>query len=276
MSIQICPASDVYAIGAVLYSLTTGRPPFQAASSLDTLRQVIHQGAVRTRQINPGIPRDLETIILKCLDKSLTRRYNSAQQLADELRRFIEGRPILARPISRTAKTWRWCQRQPVVASLLSAVLLTMAVGIGVSSYFAWSASIAAAEAIRSKNKETIARKHAVASELRAIQAARRAELARVEEAKQAEYAKKQADIAQQETAKAEEARAAEAHQTKLAKDKSRELRRSLYLSDMRQLAALKAEGKIPRIRELLQRQIPLNDDEEDLRSFDWHYWNGR
>ena len=123
----IGPASDVYALGAILYSLTTGRPPFQAASSIDTLRQVVEKEPVAPRLLNSVIPRDLETIILKCLEKSLPRRYGSAKLLADELQRFLEGRPIVARPISRVAKAWRWCQRNPSVASLASLVIILLA-----------------------------------------------------------------------------------------------------------------------------------------------------
>lgn len=133
----IGPASDVYSLGAVIYSLTTGRPPFQAASSIDTLRQVVEKAPVAPRQLNSAIPRDLETIILKCLEKSLPRRYGTAKELSDELQRFVEGRPIVARPIGRVAKLRRWCRRQPMVASLLAAVFLSLILGIGVSSYFA-------------------------------------------------------------------------------------------------------------------------------------------
>jgi WD40 repeat protein/tRNA A-37 threonylcarbamoyl transferase component Bud32 len=133
----IGPASDVYALGAVLYSLTTGRPPFQAASSIDTLRQVVEKEPVAPRQLNAAIPRDLETIILKCLEKSLPRRYGSAKQLSDELKRFVEGKPIMARPIGRIAKAWRWCQRNPLPASLIATVAMTMFVATIVSASYA-------------------------------------------------------------------------------------------------------------------------------------------
>jgi WD40 repeat protein/tRNA A-37 threonylcarbamoyl transferase component Bud32 len=133
----IGPASDVYALGAVLYSLTTGRPPFQSASSIETLRQVVEKEPVSPRQLNPAIPRDLETIVLKCLEKSLPRRYQTAKELVEELQRFIEGRPILARPIGRVSKAWRWCRRQPMAASLMATVALTMLVATIVSANYA-------------------------------------------------------------------------------------------------------------------------------------------
>ncbi len=95
------PTIDVYALGATLYALLTARPPFQAASVLDTLRLVQEQDAVPPRQLDATIPRDLETITLKCLEKNAVRRYSTARALADELDRFLSGKPILSRPIGR-------------------------------------------------------------------------------------------------------------------------------------------------------------------------------
>jgi len=144
-------ASDVYALGVVLYSLTTGRPPFQAASSVDILRQVVEREPVAPRQLNSIIPRDLETIMLKCLEKSVPRRYPTASLLGDELQRFIDGRPIQARPIRRIEKAWRWCRREPVIASLLIAFLLTIGIGT--------VASIASREYFDQRRKEAEASK---------------------------------------------------------------------------------------------------------------------
>ena len=122
--------TDVYALGATLYHLLTGRPPFQAESLAQTLDLVLHAEAVAPRLLNPGVPRDLETICLKCLEKEPARRYPTAQALAEELARFLAGEPIQARPIGPAGKAWRWCQRNPALTSVTGVALLSMVAGI--------------------------------------------------------------------------------------------------------------------------------------------------
>lgn len=125
--------SDVYSIGATLYHLVTGRPPFTGESPSAVLRQVGETEPVSPRLLNPSLPRDLETICLKCLQKDPARRYASASELAADLDRFLKGEPIRARPITAMERGWRWCRRQPALAAALTGIFLLLA-GIATTS----------------------------------------------------------------------------------------------------------------------------------------------
>ncbi|MBI5388740.1 MAG: protein kinase [Verrucomicrobia bacterium] len=126
--------SDVYSLGAILYDLLCARPPFQADTALETMRLVQQAEPVPPRLLNPRLPRDLETICLKCLEKDPAKRYATAQELVDDLSRFLDDEPIRARPVGRAEKTWRWCRRNPALAgSLAGTFLLLVAVAVGAS-----------------------------------------------------------------------------------------------------------------------------------------------
>ncbi len=128
---EVGPASDVYALGALLYDLLTGRPPFQGESATQTLLRVLQADPVPPRQFQPSVPRDLETICLKCLEKEPQRRYATAGEMADDLARFLAGDSIRARPTGPAERLWRWARRNPRVAALGAAVaVLLVAVAI--------------------------------------------------------------------------------------------------------------------------------------------------
>lgn len=126
---DVDPASDVYALGAVLCCLLTGRAPFQAATVADPLKQVSTADPVSPRLLNPAVPRDLGTIGLKCLEKEIPRRYGTARELADELARFLRGEPICARPLGAAGRSLRWCKRNPRLAFALTALVLVFLLG---------------------------------------------------------------------------------------------------------------------------------------------------
>ncbi len=239
------PAADVYSLGALLYTALTGRPPFQAATALETMQQVLEREPVSPRQLNPAVPKDLETIVLKCLEKSVPRRYATAHALADDLRRNLEGRPILARPVGRWEHTWRWCRRNPVVASLITAVIVSVLTGTAVSGYFA------VRERQRANSEETQKELAQAATKSEAVQKG----IALAAEKKASDQAKL--------------ARNSEM----LVRQGAAELRRTLYIADLNRIEQYAAEGNNERVDALLRRHIPHEPGEEDLRGFEWYYW---
>src|SRR5262245_7732355 len=146
--------SDVFGLGGILYFLLTARAPFQGETIEATIDQVLHAEPVSPRLLNVTVPVDLETICLKCLEKEPARRYQTAQEVVEELERFLRNEPILARPISSVERAWRWCRRKPVVASLGTAtlvLLLAVAVGAPIAAFQIYRERVRAEEARRNE-----------------------------------------------------------------------------------------------------------------------------
>ena len=239
------PLADVYSLGAILYCLVTGRPPFQAASPMDTLLQVLDKEPVAPRQLNQAVDKDLETICLKCLEKDPGRRYQSAQALSEELARFMRGEPIEATPISNVARGWRWCKRKPVIASLAAAV-------IALVTFVAVSGPLVAL------NQSALR----IRAESNAEEAMR---LKRVADAQTAE-AKRQEQVAKSNEQRAEQARE-EANEARDAAEQQRDRIEKLLYSTNISLAYREWQDNNP-----IRAEQLLNECPEELRNWEWHY----
>jgi WD40 repeat protein len=164
---SVTVATDVYGLGAVLYALLTGRPPFLGDSTLETLEHVIEREPLPPSTSCPGIDRDLETICLRCLEKDPQRRYSSAEAVAEELERWLAGAPIVARPVGQTERVWRWCRRNPIATALIGSLTLLLTVAIA-----AFIAGAKMRQATRQLSmdlmgRESILRLHQYATEIR-------------------------------------------------------------------------------------------------------------
>jgi WD40 repeat protein/serine/threonine protein kinase len=155
-SIHVTPATDVHALGAILYEMLTGRPPFLGAGTVETLLTLVITDAVPPRRLNPGVPRDLETICLKCLQKAPGNRYPSAEALAEDLRRYLDGKPIVARPVGPLERVRKWAKRRPAAAALIVLILLVPLVWLPLVTVF-WQDAVNAGAAAKTAlaEKET-------------------------------------------------------------------------------------------------------------------------
>jgi WD40 repeat protein len=238
------PAADVYALGATLYALITGRPPFQAVTAMDTVIQVLSDEPVPPRRHNGSIPPDLETICLKCLEKEPDQRYASAAALAADLRRFLAGEPITARPVSRLERLAKWARRKPTLAAAYTLGLLAVLLGgLGGTAVWQWRA------ADKARGRETRARSSA--------------ELAQAE-------AERQRDRADEARSVADKARAAEQN-ARAEAERLASLR--LYAVQMNVVQRAWEDWNPALLLKTLDEQRPENQRGVERRGFEWFYW---
>lgn len=236
-------ASDVYSLGGILYACLSGRAPFVAESTLETLRRVIHEEPLPTRILNPRVPKDLETVCLKCLSKEPHHRYHTADALAADLRRYLEGRPVVARPVNVFIKTWRIAKRNPWPALALSLVVLIACI-----------------------------------SPLITIQQMRQSRLMSINSRKIQQQNDEITDLLNSQQRSLQLAIAAEKRATAsatAARTQALNNRRLLYIADMQRMAELYQEANIRSMRDSLGRHVPA-PGEPDFRDFEWYYWRGR
>jgi serine/threonine protein kinase len=142
---DLTPAADVYSLGAILFDLLTGRPPFMGEHALSVIRQVSENPAPKLRSLAPSLDRDLETICARCLERDPKARYHSAEDLAEDLERWVQGRPIIARPVVAPTRVWRWSRRNPKLVATAAACLFLGAATIWVLRQPAWTREISTA-----------------------------------------------------------------------------------------------------------------------------------
>jgi WD40 repeat protein len=252
---EVGPAADIYALGTILYELLTGRPPFRAETPLDTLLQVAHLDPVPPRRLQPKISRDLETIILMCLQKEPDKRYRTAHDLAVDLNRFLTGDPILARPVGPLGRGLKWLRRQPSVAVVGGlAVLLTVGAFLALLSDRPMEALTALVVPV------TVVGSGGMLWQWRRAQVQMRSAH---DQKQQADAARKEAEEQRQQ---AEAARKDAEEQAQRAAKALATAQANLYFLQISLTERELAAANLPRA------EAYLDDCPTDARSWEWHY----
>jgi WD40 repeat protein len=247
---EVGPAADIYSLGAILYDSLTGRPPFKAETVMDTLQQVLTREPVAPTSLNPKVPRDLETICLKCLDKEPARRYANAGELADDLRRFLDGEPIKARPVSVWGRGVKWAKRRPALAAMTALACVAFVAALGLAGGLWYNAEL------RAKAVQSLESARQTLNELTGKITEKEALL----DDKQKEVQRLGVEV----EAKKEEVKQIDQRGRRLA-------RRIRYAADMNLAQAAWETSDAARVVELLDKYTP-RPDEDDVRGFEWYY----
>jgi WD40 repeat protein/serine/threonine protein kinase/tetratricopeptide (TPR) repeat protein len=248
---------DVYSLGLTLYELLTLRPAFDETDRNRVVKQVMHDEPMRPRKVNSAVPRDLETVVLKAIARDAAHRYQTPAEMAEDLKRFVEDRPVKARRIGDAERLWRWCRRNPLPASLVAGMVLVFLVGFA-GVFWQWLEATAAREdEKRQRGRAEALRQGAELARDEARQNASRAEQSQKETA--AQKAEVERSLAKAETA--EEAG-----------------RKLLYTTDMRLAPFLWRDDRTTaeQLRTLLAKHIPNRqaaDTRPDLRGFEYYYY---
>jgi len=248
---QVGPAADIYALGAILYDALSGRPPFRGTTALDTLQMVQTAEPIPLVRLQPNLPRDLNTICMKCLEKDPQRRYASAAALADDLRRFLDGRPILARPTSQLERLCKWARRHPSSALLLTLLFLFPLMIAGVSLEYA--------QRIQRQNDQIEEQKAELEKTNESLKIANKKEQQEAEKARRAQQeAEREAEKARQARAEAEMARRKIELAEQAAQDAlNKALQAARQLLDLAR-KELRRPGREDTIRPLMQQALAL------------------
>ncbi|QGJ71315.1 Hypothetical protein PBC10988_30190 [Planctomycetales bacterium 10988] len=259
------PMSDVYSLGAILYEMLTGRPPIQEGGTVDVLLQILKHDPIAPSLLNPKVARDLETICLKCLQKEPRKRYLTAEDLAEDLKRFRLGMPIKGRPVPCWERAWKWIKGNRASTAIAGVIALSLTGVAGLEVHYR--------QELQGKNEELQDSLVLEASQREALQKQKEvSERRRIEADQQRKQAETQQREAERQRQLALEQRQAADLQRQIAQYRELMARRNLYAVHIHLIQQAWEEADLELAEELLEESRP-KAGEEDLRGFEWHYY---